>query len=235
MSIIGDIGSGIGILEKIKKFLIKPHIYVNNNLLKYSKQIIVSNAENDNGILLNPEKFNIYLWTIHIKNKYPLISQTASNLYASLYIHDLQNNVQLLWKPTYDLPNIYFPAANITENYRDEYKKRLPHDYCETFLQRNNIKNLIDIPKGSEREIFFLFTTEEFKDKAFLISPSRDSTQWKEGIFFQCFNDIPLTIPIPNKSRIDLLLQSTNRKEYRFELDIKSYKKINLNPVPFFK
>jgi hypothetical protein len=184
---------------------------------------------------LNPEKFSLNLWDIGIKNKYPIISTSEKNVQASLYIHDIQKNIQLLWKPIQNLPTIYFPTANITENHREEYKKRLPHDYCETFLQSNNLTKFTDIPKRSEREILFLFTTEEFENKAFLITPSTDSNIWIDDTFFECINDIPLILPIPSKSRIDLLLQSTNSYEYRFELDILSYDNIKLNSLSFYK
>ena len=228
---IGDINSGIELGGKIKKTIIKPHLQANNDLLKYSKEITVSKGEDDNSILLNPEKFNLNLWSIEIKNKYSIISKTEKNVQASLYIHDIQKNIQLLWKPIQILPRIYFPAANITENHREEYKKRLPRDYCETFLQSNNLTKFTDIPKGSAREILLLFITEEFENKAFLITPSTDSNQWKDSLFFECINDIPLILPIPSKSRIDLLLQSINSYEYRFELDIISYDSIKLKPL----
>ena len=232
---IGDINSGIELGAKIKKTIIKPHLQASKDLLKYTKEITVSKGEDDNGILLNPEKFNLNLWSIGIKNKYSIISKNEKNVQASLYIHNIQKNIQLLWKPIQNLPTIYFPAAHIIENHREEYKRRLPHDYCETFLQSNNLTKFTDIPKGSAREIVLLFTTEEFENKAFLITPSTDSNQWKDSLLMECINDIPLLLPIPTRSQIDLLLQSTNSYGYRFELDIISYDSIKLKPLSFYK
>ena len=210
-------------------FFIKRNLKV-NELKKYPLEIAVYEGDKDNQT--NLEKFKGILWSIEIQNRKLIASQFTRGCSLEIYFHELDETVKLLWKPK-TIPIIYPIRTNPIENHREEYRKRLGHNYCRELVE--NSKIIQDIPKKNKEEVLFLFTTDEIKDKAFLITSNGNRKQWKENILIEYFDDTPLILSIPGISKIDIFITQPINKEYRFELEIKSFNNITLKSIPFYK
>ena len=209
-----------------KAFFIKPRLEVNNSLKKYRHKITVCRGKRENGTLVDPEDFDVYIWTFDIHNKYSIISEFVRKCSASLYLDQLATGIDLRWKPFFEPTTTYEELAGLTVDNtpRKEYQRRLGYEYSDILLSKGTETN--NIPKGEHRELYFLLTFSE-SNNAFLIT-DEGTMGWREDMLSKHVNDVFLMLSIPSKSKIHINLNVTN-KVHRFELEIKSYDEINLN------
>jgi hypothetical protein len=144
------------------------------------------------------------------------------------YSYELDKTLKLLWKPK-TIQDNYSTVANITENHREEYRKRLGHDYTRELVDKSS--KVKDIPEGNIEDLLFLFTSNEL-DKAFLVTSSGSIMFNNEvNLFVNRIDDTSLILPIPSISKVTFRFLEPIKKESNFQLNIKTFDDIILTPI----
>ena len=204
-------------------FFIQRNLKV-KELKKYPLEITVYQEDNNT----NREKFKGYLWNIEIQNSKFIVSKFVRNCSLELYSYELDKTLILLWKPK-TIPDSYSTVANITENHREEYRKRLGHDYTRELVDKSNKAK--DIPEGNTEELLFLFTSNEL-DKAVLVTSSGSIMFNNEiNLFVNRIDENSLILPIPSVSKITFRFLNPIKKESNFQLNIKTFDDMVLTPL----
>jgi hypothetical protein len=191
----------------------------------------------------NPEVFVGIVWILPIlnKNHRPLripLTRTASHCLAQIHIsvdnEGIGDEIPMLWKPHGKLPTECHADQDLDEakEKRDAYAQILAYHYTQQLLSFSSPQ--VTIPKGSNYELYFLFTFQE-SDFAYIIS-GLDFPKWSDGgqVFYHRTHGYMLAFPFQKEIKLRLRfpsLENPNGNEKTLMLRVESWDKVITNRI----
>jgi len=222
--------------ERVKRSFFRRHLSINkDSLLLHQKQVRFGIGRDDNGNLVSPELFDVYIWTLKVVNKYPAITKSVTGCNAELFVSSITPPLQLIWKTKSNEPSDIVYQVTESTDHRKELLKRLGDNFIDGLIL--NGSTTINISKGESKELYLLLASAE-SDFGFIIT-NGGSMKWYKDVLARRVDNQLLLFHIPKNGELPLRyrleINLNNEKMKRFDLVISSYSKIDLYPIPFYR